>query len=70
MDNASFHPKKELYKIADSYSVKLPFLPPYSPDFNPIENFWANLKQWLREFMLNFTSFHSAIMDYCIRFIS
>jgi transposase len=25
------------------------YLPPYSPDLNPIEKAWAKLKQWLRE---------------------
>jgi transposase len=39
MDNASFHRKKALREIAERYSVKLLFLPPYSPDFNPIEKF-------------------------------
>jgi transposase len=24
------------------------YLPPYSPDFNPIENMWSKIKQWLR----------------------
>jgi transposase len=24
------------------------YLPPYSPDFNPIEQCWAKIKQWLR----------------------
>ncbi|KAF9504245.1 hypothetical protein BS47DRAFT_1272959, partial [Hydnum rufescens UP504] len=26
----------------------LVFLPPYSPDFNPIEEFFSSLKAWLR----------------------
>jgi transposase len=47
MDNASFHRKKSLYKIAQRYGVHVLFLPPYSPDYNPIEKSWANLKRWL-----------------------
>ena len=70
MDNASFHPKKELRKIADRYGVKLLFLPPYSPDFNPIENLWANLKHWLRDHLPIFVSLRFAILHYSTRFIS
>jgi len=47
MDNASFHRKKALYEIANSYEIHLLFLPPYSPDLNPIEKSWANFKRWL-----------------------
>ena len=37
VDNASFHRKAELRKIAARYQVRLLFLPPYSPNLNPIE---------------------------------
>jgi transposase len=37
MDNASFHRKRELRKIA-RWKVRLLFLPPYSPDYNLMEN--------------------------------
>jgi transposase len=47
MDNASFHRKKALRKIARG-SVRLLFLPPYSPDFSPIEKTRAHLKKRLR----------------------
>jgi transposase len=47
MDNASFHRKKALQKIAERYDLYVLFLPPYSPDLNPIEKAWANFKQWL-----------------------
>jgi len=70
MDNASFHPKKELYKMADRYSVKLLFLPPYSPDFNPIEKFWANLKRWLRNFLCFYDSLHTALWSWIVCFVS
>lgn len=47
MDNASFHRKHVLYGIAERHGVNLLFLPPYSPNFNPIEHSWANFKKWL-----------------------
>ena len=39
MDNATFHRKKELEMLAKQSSCKILFLPPYSPDLNPIEQF-------------------------------
>jgi len=51
MDNASFHRKARLKIIAAKANVRLLFLPPYSPDFNPIEFCWANMKRWIREHM-------------------
>lgn len=47
MDNASFHRKKQLRCLAQKYECTLIFLPPYSPEFNPIEHFWAWLKHTL-----------------------
>jgi len=64
MDNASFHRKKQLRKIADRYGVYLLFLPPYSPDFNPIEKLWANLKRWLRDNVARFKTLLFAIRTY------
>ena len=45
MDNASFHRKKQLFEIVDRSGFTLIFLPPYSPELNPIEKFWAWLKK-------------------------
>jgi transposase len=63
MDNASFHRKKALRKLARG-KVRLLFLPPYSPDYNPIEKSWANMKRFLRNNMCNFQSVDSAIYSY------
>lgn len=44
-DNARFHNKADLEAIAEKYGHHILFLPPYSPDLNPIENDFAVLKQ-------------------------
>jgi len=49
MDNASFHRKKRLFEIAEKHKRRLIFLPPYSPELNPIEHFWYWLKRTVTE---------------------
>jgi transposase len=44
-DNAAFHKKKDLETIAREHGHHILFLPPYSPDFSPIENDFANIKK-------------------------
>lgn len=61
MDNASFHRKSKLFELADKYHRKLIFLPPYSPELNPIEHFWNVLKQWLKIHIREFCSLDCAI---------
>ena len=41
MDNAAFHRKAVLLVLAEKANCSILFLPPYSPDLNPIENFGA-----------------------------
>lgn len=48
MDNASFHKSQKIKDLIESVGCKVIFLPPYSPDLNPIEKFWANMKRWIR----------------------
>jgi transposase len=61
LDNASVHNKLRLYELADEHGFRLIFLPPYSPDFNPIEKFWANVKNRMRLSMHNYSSFGNAL---------
>ena len=61
LDNAPFHRKSHIYDIADDYGFKVIFLPPYSPDLNPIEKIWANIKRRLRLHMHKFVTFTDAL---------
>ena len=63
MDNAQFHRKKLLRKLARGKALLL-FLPPYSPDCNPIEKSWANMKRYLRDNLQNYKFVSDAIYDY------
>jgi transposase len=48
MDNASFHRSERIEQLCFNKGVKLVYLPPYSPDLNPIEEFFAELKAFIR----------------------
>lgn len=48
MDNASFHHTDRINELCSNAGVKLLYLPPYSPDLNPIEEFFAELKAFVR----------------------
>jgi transposase len=66
LDNATFHRKSVLYALAEKAGCEVLFLPPYSPDLNPIENFGAWLKSRLRKILPSFHSFDDAL-DYCFQ---
>jgi transposase len=63
MDNASFHRKGVFRELARKVGCQILFLPPYSPDLNPIEKFWAWLKSRLRKILPLFASLQRAIDD-------
>jgi transposase len=49
MDNLSSHKRASVREIIEDHGAELRFLPPYSPDFNPIEMAFAKLKALLRK---------------------
>ena len=48
LDNASYHKSTHLQKLFLKHKISIVYLPPYSPDLNPIENLWGTIKQKLR----------------------
>lgn len=44
LDNIGFHKSLQVQKLAEAYGVRLLFTPPYSPECNPVENFFAVVK--------------------------
>ena len=48
MDNLSSHKRRRIRELIESTGARLVFLPPYSPDLNPIEMIFAKVKQSLR----------------------
>jgi transposase len=48
MDNLSSHKIKGVRRLIKKAGAGVLFLPPYSPDLNPIEKAWSKLKQILR----------------------
>ena len=69
MDNASFHKSSLTRELIEAAGCRLIFLPPYSPDLNKIEKFWAKLKNCLRKTGHQFENFWDAV-DHAFRKVS
>jgi len=63
LDNASFHKSQRTQDLIQQAGCQVLFLPPYSPDFNKIEKFWARLKHHLRKTLKEFSNLWDAVDD-------
>lgn len=63
LDNASFHKSQRTQEMIEQARCRVLFLPPYSPDFNKIEKFWAQLKHHLRKSLNQFANLWDAVDD-------
>ena len=70
LDNASFHKSPKLEIIAKENGHRLLYLPAYSPDFNPIEHWWAKIKNQIRKKMRDLSTKLRIAMDYVLRKLS
>ncbi|GBB88612.1 hypothetical protein RclHR1_15190002 [Rhizophagus clarus] len=48
MDNAKIHHDEKLVESIEQMGCKVLYLPPYSPDYNPIETAFSGIKSWLK----------------------
>jgi len=53
MDNATFHKREDMKKAIEEAGAILEYLPPDSPDLNPIEHKWAQAKAIRRKLRCN-----------------
>jgi transposase len=70
MDNASFHKSPRIREAIEQTGCRLIYLPPYSPDLNPIEIFWANMKKWIKYNIPHITNTWNAIIQFFDKSIS
>lgn len=54
LDNASFHKGGRIRELIETAGCFLQYLPAYSPDFNPIEHWWAAVKNNIRRYLPDF----------------
>ncbi len=63
IDNASFHKSIRVKELIEERGCKIIFLPPYSPDFNPIEHHWAAIKSEIRKVAQTIQNFFKATIQ-------
>ena len=66
LDNARFHRMGVLREMAEKLGHKVLPLAPYSPELNPIEKVWANIKRYLRTVLSDYARFDDALLSYLI----
>ena len=64
LDNARFHRMGVLREMAEKLGHKVLPLAPYSPELNPIEKVWANIKRYLRTVLSDYARFGDALLSY------
>ena len=63
MNNARFHRIGKLNLLCEEFGHKLLPLPPYTPEYNPIEKTYAHFKKHLRKVLPNCNTFFEAFLS-------
>lgn len=70
IDNASFHKSAKIKKMIEDAGCQLIFLPPYSPDLNPIEHYWHKIKTKIRKLMRDAKETLNQAMEITLKMMS
>ena len=66
MDNAPIHTHEAIDNLVTSRGYRCIYLPPYSPELNPIEQFWAIVKNSVKRSKFDATEdLHTRITEAC-----
>lgn len=63
IDNARFHKSKKITALIEAAKCRIIYLPPYSPDFNPIEHHWTAVKNAIRSAAESIKDFYDAAVQ-------
>jgi transposase len=70
MDNASFHRTENILRMCLDAGVKLIYLTPFSPNLNAIEEFFSELKRFIKrkwtEYEMNLNQGFDAFLEWCV----
>ncbi|MFT4313646.1 MAG: transposase [Wolbachia pipientis] len=64
LDKTSFHKSARTKNLIENIGCKILFLPPYSPDLNPIEKFWFAIKHVIRKVLPSFLPNINSAIDF------
>lgn len=70
MDNLSAHKLKSIVPMIEAVGASVISLSPYSPDFNPIELWWSQLKSFLRMFTPTTTIMVDRVISLALKLIN
>jgi transposase len=66
LDNAGYHHDKKIKQFAEDLGIKLHYLPPYSPNLNPIERLWKIMRERVtyNQYYGNFKDFTGEVVKF------
>lgn len=70
MDNMRTHHSKAVREVIEELKINVIFLPPYSPDFNPIEKMWSKIKSVLCKLKIRDLNLLSDALEYAFSYVT
>lgn len=66
LDNAGYHKSKEFCAFIETTNIKIHYLPPYSPNLNPIERLWKIMREQVtyNQYYEKFADFKNSVLSF------